>query len=376
MTEKITYLDNAATEKPYEAAIEAMVNAARCYGNPSSAHTAGRAAAELLEDSRKTLSSVVGCEKDEFYFTPSGTFANNAAILGTAYRHIRRTKRIISTDSEHPSVELPLKRLESEGFEVIRVTTKDGLPDYEALENALMSPTSLVTVMHVNNETGAVYDIAKVRSILDSTPSGAMLHCDNIQGFLKESNPLRYCDMMSVSAHKIGGVKGCGGLYLSKTTRISTIVEGGGQERSLNPGTEAMPAIAAFAAAVKERTADSGRDERISELKSYLLSAVTKIDGIEPNLPKNSSPYIISLSLLGVKSEVATNYLSSIGICVSAGSACSSKNRENRVLTAYGLERTRADGTIRVSLSPSSTKDDIDKLCAGLRKITERIIIK
>lgn len=376
MTEKITYLDNAATEKPYETAIEAMVNAARCYGNPSSAHTAGRAAAELLEDSRKTLSSVVGCEKDEFYFTPSGTFANNAAILGTAYRHIRRTKRIISTDSEHPSVELPLKRLESEGFEVIRVTTKDGLPDYEALENALMSPTSLVTVMHINNETGAIYDIAKVRSILDSTPSGAMLHCDNIQGFLKESNPLRYCDMMSVSAHKIGGVKGCGGLYVSKTTRLSTIVEGGGQERSLNPGTEAMPAIAAFAAAVKERTADSGRDERVSRLKSYLLSAVTEIDGIEPNLPKNSSPYIISLSLIGVKSEVATNYLSSIGICVSAGSACSSKKRENRVLTAYGLERTRADGTIRVSLSPSSTKDDIDKLCAGLRKITERIIIK
>ena len=366
------YLDNAATQKPLKAALDAMVDAAINFGNPSSTHVEGRAAAEILERSRKTISDVLGCSKEEFFFTPGGTISNNIAIFGVANRHKRRTKCVVSTDSEHPSVENTLRRLEEDGFEVIRISTKGGVLDYNMLERALMHSVSLVTMMYVNNETGAVYDIAKVRQIMNSTPSGAFLHCDNIQGFTKEENPIKYCDLISISGHKIGGIKGCGGLYIKQSVNILPIIEGGGQESGMSSGTECLPAIAAFAAAAQQRFNDKDAHQRMHKLRQHFINSCNRIPGIWINEPKYPSSSIISISLPGVRSEVAANYLSSVGICVSAGSACSAKRRENRVLNAFGLCRERADSTIRVSICPETERNELDALCCELALIINK----
>ncbi|OGO88767.1 MAG: hypothetical protein A2Y17_06330 [Clostridiales bacterium GWF2_38_85] len=366
------YFDNAATTKPITSAIQAAISAAKCYGNPSSTHIIGRNASDILKESRRIISDALGCEPFEFYFMPSGTVANNIAVLGTAYCHIRRSKRIVSTDSEHPSIELPLRRLASEGFEIIRISTKGGILNYDILRNALSEPTSLVTIMQANNETGAVYDIQKVKQIMNDTPSGALLHSDTIQGFMKADNITKYCDMLSISAHKIGGFKGCGGLYLKKGIRINSLIDGGGQEMGLHSGTEPMPAIAAFAAAVEEWAGSHERKQYIAELRYYLIERLNNIIGVSINIPQNPSINIVSISLEGVRSEVALNYLSSVNICVSSGSACSQKKRESRVLTAFGLSKPQAEGTIRISLSYTNTKAEIDRLCDELNTIIRK----
>ena len=374
--ENIIYFDNAATTKPSEAAIQAAMLAASNYGNPSSTHIIGRNAADILKASRKTIADALNCEPYEFYFMPSGTVANNTAVSGTAYCHIRRSKRIVSTDSEHPSIELPLRRLESEGFEIVRIPTKGGNLDYEMLRNSLSEPTSLVTIMQVNTETGAIYDIAMIRKIMNETPSGALLHSDAVQGFMKADNITRYCDMISISAHKVNGFKGCGGLYLRKGIRINSLIDGGGQEMGLHSGTEAIPAIAAFATAVEEWTCSPDRKTYIAQLRDYMVEKISAIEGAIINLPINPAINIVSVSLDGVRSEVALNYLSSINICVSSGSACSQKKRENRVLTAFGLTRQQMESTLRISISYTNTKIEIDKLCDALETIIQKYSTK
>ncbi|HPE95495.1 MAG TPA: aminotransferase class V-fold PLP-dependent enzyme [Bacillota bacterium] len=364
------YLDSAATSRVCPDALSALLAAAQEYANPSSLHRAGRRAAKLLADARKTLSEACCCEPEEIIFTSSGTEANNLALLGAARANIRYSKRIISTDSEHPSVENALKELEKEGFEVFRLSTKRGVPDYTRLSSLLKEKTSLVAVMHVNNETGAVYDIPKIHSLIDASGSGALLFSDNVQGFIKEDSITSYCDMMSASAHKIGGIKGSALLYVKKGTKLKNLIYGGEQERSIRPGTENLPGICAFAAAAKAFAAHD--NEYVKNLYSYLCEMLSHLPYVTLNIPEKASPYILSVSLGIIKSEVALNALSSEEIYISAGSACSSHKRNTRVPEAFGLSGKALESSVRISLSHDVTKPQIEKFVQILSQCAER----
>ena len=241
------YFDNAATTKPSETALKAAINAAsEVYGNPSSRHFMGVAAKRVIENARAQVASVLGCTPEELIFTSSGSESNNQAIIGAARSCKRRSNIIVSTDSEHPSVENTLVYLESEGFQIIRLSTKGGKINKDELKKALSQKVALVTVMHANNETGALYDLAEIRNEIDCSGCGALFHSDAVQSFLKtpvRTELVRNCDLVSISAHKINALKGCGGLYIKKGTNIPTYIFGGGQESGLRSGTENTPAI-------------------------------------------------------------------------------------------------------------------------------------
>jgi len=373
------YLDNSATTPLCEASIEAMTAAMRVYGNPSSLHSMGHEAQKLVDSARESIGSALGVrmmKPEELIFTASGTEANNLAILGTAYAKSRRVaNKIITTDSEHPSVEKSLEALEADGFEVVRMKTRGGVLDFEQLENALDDRVLLVTMMMVNNETGAVYDLARVfRTVKQRCPS-AVTHCDAVQGFLK----LRFspssigADLVSISSHKIHGPKGVGALYVSREIlmqkKLVTRTFGGGQEFGLRSGTENVIGIAGFEAAVK----DTGRGieekiERMAALREYALLKLSALD-VTLNVPLGTcAPHIINFTLPKIKSETMLHYLSGEGIYVSSGSACSSHSHApSSTLLAFGLSPSDAENSIRVSLSEYNTEEEIDRFAECLK---------
>jgi cysteine desulfurase len=370
------YFDSAATTKPCAAAVEAAVKAMEEYGNPSSTHFRGMSAKKIIENARSIIASALGCGEDEFIFTGSGSESNNLAVIGAARARKRRSNVIVSTDSEHPSVAKPLEYLESEGFQVVRLSTKSGKLDIDELREALSQKVALVTIMRANNETGALYDIAAVRREIDNSGCGALFHCDAVQGFLKTPNRselTKYCDLVSVSAHKINALKGCGGLYVKKGINLQAIILGGGHERGLRSGTENTPAIAAFGAACREWTSNKGRVQYITDLRDYAEQRITDVlgDNVVIHRPPERICAILSIALPGVKSEVALNYLSGEGICISAGSACSSHHKDSGVLTAFGLKKEEVGSTLRISFSYTNTKEEVDLLAEYLRKAAD-----
>lgn len=369
------YFDSAATTKPCKTAIEAAMEAINEYGNPSSTHFRGIAARKIIDKAREQVASAIGCKKAEFIFTGSGSESNNQAVFGAVKAKKRHSNIIVSTDSEHPSVENPLQYLEKKGFTVIRLSTKGGKIDIDELRTALSQKVALITVMLANNETGALYDIAMIRREIDKSGCGAIFHCDAVQGFLKTKKNIliKNCDLVSVSAHKINGIKGCGGLYIKKGIMIMPLILGGGHERGLRSGTENTPAIAAFGAACQEWKNNSDRPKYITGLRDYTEKSISDALGnkVLINKPSERICTILSIVLKGVKSEVVLNFLSSEGICVSAGSACSSRKKENRALNAFGLSKTDIDNTLRISFSYMNTKKEIDLLVYYLKKAAE-----
>jgi len=351
------YLDNAATTRvcpeAADAAREAMING---YGNPSSSHRLGRVAAAL------------GAQADELYFTSCGTESDNWAILSAAHLQRHRGRHIISSMAEHDAVLRPLARLEEEGWQVSYLPpAPDGSVCPEAVSAALREDTVLVSLMLVNNETGAVTDIAGVRRALDRAGSDALLHTDAVQGFLKLPFSARGlgADMISVSGHKVHAPKGIGALYVRKGLKLPPLILGGGQEAGLRSGTESMPLIAAFAAAVR-----AGRDgldsaaEHMAALKSHIAGRLTAENPELLVLP-GAAPHILAISLPGYRSEVVMNYLDGKGICVSKSSACK-KGRRSHVLQAMDLRDDIIDGTIRISLSRYTTREEAAALCDAL----------
>ncbi|NMP37684.1 MAG: cysteine desulfurase [Clostridiales bacterium] len=373
--EKI-YLDNSATTAPCEQAVRAAEYAmTTCYGNPSSKHQLGTDAAGLVSAARKNVSSVLGCASEELFFTASGTTANNTAIFG-AYEKLRRSgNRIVTTSVEHASVEEPLKRLEAAGVEVIRLRVgADGKIDENELFNAVTKDTILVSIMAVNNEVGAIEPTAAARRAVKRSGSRALVHVDAVQAFGKIDVRPSLCgaDMISVSAHKIHGIKGVGALYIKKGTNIKPYVLGGGQENNMFSGTEAVPAIAAFGAAALE-SADAGQSlERLASLRDGFVSRLRAAGGFEINSPDDALPYIINISVTGCPSEPVINALSQAGVYISAGSACK-KGHRSHVLTAMGISPERADCAVRISLSRSTTREELDFAFDELVKIKDRI---
>lgn len=389
MTEQV-YLDNSATTPLSEAAKHAVSDAVSCYGNPSSLHSVGQAAERLLEDARTKVLLGLGVRSRQasgtLVFTSCGTEATSLALFGTAYAKERRTaNRILTTDSEHPSVSRAMERLERNGFEIIRIATRGGCPDIDALRAALDRPVFLASFMLVNNETGAVYPVKEMFDAVKQAYPDAIAHCDAVQGFMKlPFTPSSLgADLITVSAHKVHAPKGVGALYVAdpllKAKKIVPFLPGGGQENGLRSGTENLLGIAAFGASVDDiRNRKQAIVEHMCALRSYAEQQLSTLD-IRINRPTGTFlPHIINITLPHIKSETMLHALSADGIFVSSGSACSSHSRHpSQTLLAFGLTPQEADCSLRISFSEYNTFDDVDRLVASLQeKLTNLVRIR
>ncbi len=363
------YFDNSATTAPCCEAVSAVSEAmTRCWGNPSSLHSVGNRAMELLEDSRKDIAARLSCTSEEIYFTSGGTESNNLAVMGAAYQMRRMGRRIVSTSVEHSSVDDTLNKLEAEGFEVIKLKVDGyGRINEKDLFAAVNSNTILITMMLVNNEVGTIMPVQAAKRAAMMARSPALIHCDAVQAFGKM--PVKPAslgvDLMTISSHKIHGPKGVGALYIRKGVKIKPRTFGGEQEKKIRPGTEAMPAIAGFAAAARALPEPARELEHITMLRDYMVSKLDELGDIAVNSPPDALPYVTNISVLGIKSEPMLNFLSERGIFVSSGSACS-KGKKSHVLTQMNLDRRRLDSPLRISFSRYTTIQEIDALILGI----------
>ncbi|MBQ2774684.1 MAG: cysteine desulfurase [Clostridia bacterium] len=363
------YLDNSATTPVCPQAVDAVTAAVRDYwGNPSSLHAKGIEADGILADARETIARRLFCRPDEIYFTSGGTESNNLALRGAAHAMRRRGRRIVTTNVEHPSVDETLKQLEKEGFEVIRLPVDStGRINERDLFRAVTPDTILISLMAVNNETGTIQPIEQARLAARRNGSPAIIHCDAVQAFGKL--PLKPAalgiDMMTISSHKVHGPKGVGALYIRKGVKINPLVFGGSQEDKIRPGTQPMPAIAGFGAAVKAIPNISEELENVTWLRNYMCMRLSALDGVVLNSPPDALPYVTNISVLGINSEPMLNFLSARGIYVSSGSACA-KGHSSPVLKSMGLSEERRKSPLRISFSRFTTKEEIDMLVDGI----------
>ncbi len=358
------YLDNSATTivcpEAAEAAMQAMTDN---YGNPSALHSNGVRAKQLLEQSRQKVAAVLGALPEEVLFSPSGTIANNTAVIAAVNMRRRRGSRIVTSSVEHPSVARVMDQLEAKGYDIVRLKPKlNGAVDPEEIMNAVNEKTILVSLMYVNNETGAINPVEYARKAIKAAHSMALVHVDAIQAFGKMSvKPRRIgADFLSISGHKIHAPKGVGALYVKKGLIPPCHIYGGGQENGLFSGTENMPAIAGFGAACEVLPDPLTSQREMKKLRRRLLTKLSKIPTILINSPNDALPNIINMSILGMPSQVLVNFFSERGICISAGSACK-KGHRSEVLTQLGYTPIRIDSAIRVSLSRYTTEEDIDR---------------
>ena len=364
------YLDNSATTKPCSEAVEAMVNAlTEGWGNPSALYGFGIEAAHTLRTARQQVAAALGAEHDRVFFTSGGTEADNWAIFGTVKRLGKRGKHIITTAVEHHAILNCMKDLEAQGFEVTYLQPDSfGRVTLETLKAALRKDTILVSVMMVNNETGAVMPISQMAKLTHKLCPNALFHTDAVQGFLKVPFQAKTlgADLISISSHKVHGPKGTGALYISpKLKSFPPLLMGGGQEGGYRSGTEAMPAIIGFAAACAALRATLKED--LQKERQLLEELITDLEGL-PGLKLNGAhdaPHILSLSIPGLPTQNSINILQDHGICVSAGSACA-KGHRSHVMTAMNLPPEVIDGSFRISLCRDTTKQELQKLAQVL----------
>lgn len=370
------YLDNAATSPLCDNAKKAMAESFEIFANPSSTHKAGIECAKYISLCKASVAKALRCTADSVIFESCGSEANNHAIKAALALRSRAPKRIITTDSEHPSVYNTLCAYRENGYEIIELPTVGGEIDFNILAEELQKGCALVSVMHANNETGAIYDIKKVRRIIDASKSGALLHCDDVQGFLKTPSVTSACDFLTVSAHKIGGPKGIAALYTSQK-RVLPLIYGGEQENGRRAGTENTVGIAGFAAACDEWIYDSGRCDRIAALRDNAAERIKSVFGERAVIlqPKERTGGMLAVSLdikLGGRpagSEVLHNALSAREIYVSYGSACHGAKRDSRVLKAYGLKDSVISGMLRISFGYQNNMSDVDALVSALAEL-------
>lgn len=366
------YLDNSATTKASDAAVAAVIRGlSEVYGNPSSTHRAGSMAAKELVQSREAVGAAMHAPADSVYFTSGGTMSDNIAILGGARKSVGN--HVVTSTIEHPAVLNCFKALEASGFEVSYVKPDhEGIITAGAVAKVLKSNTSFVSIMHVNNETGAINPVEEIRKIVKQRCPRALFHTDAVQSFGKVPfYPVKWdIDLASVSAHKIHGPKGVGALYIKRGIKLNPVIHGGGQERGIMSGTENLPAIMGFAAACREISPENL--DYVRNLSAFLKCELSEIENTIVNSPLSASPYIINLSFCGIPSEVVLNALSSEGIFVSAGSACSaSKKGQSHVLREMGAEC--AQSAIRLSLSRLNTADEVRTAAETIKKIIPKL---
>ncbi|MDD6825359.1 MAG: cysteine desulfurase family protein [Oscillospiraceae bacterium] len=371
------YFDNAATTKPAESVIKAVCDCMEnTFGNPSSLHTLGIRAQQIMDRARKNIASVLAVPPETVYFTSGATESSNLAIRGAAGTYGRRKKRVITTTVEHSSVKEAFNRLEEEGFEVIRISPREnGEFAPEDFIAAVDGNTFLISMMLVNNETGAVLPVKKVFNTVKRMNSEIITHCDAVQAFMKipvKPNELK-ADLISMSAHKIYGPKGVGAIYVKKGIRLLKQNHGGKQENNMRGGTEAVPLIAGFGEAVEMLSGTfADRTEKLETLRRHFLEKAGNMDGISVNSPENSVPYIVNISAVGFRSEIILHFLEEREIYISSGSACS-KGAKSGVLGEFGISPELEDSALRISFSHENTTEQIDEFISALAEAQKRL---
>ncbi len=362
------YLDNSATTRIAPEVIEEMTKCmTQNWGNPSSTHHIGRDAGKMLKDARKTIAVFLGVSEGEVYFTSGGTESDNIAILGAA--NIKKGKRIVTTMIEHHAVLKTMEHLETLGFEIVKIAPEsDGSIDAGKVIDAVDDKTCLVSVMHVNNETGAIIDIERIAKGAKIKNPRVTVHTDAVQSFGHiETKPMKMgVDLMSISSHKIHGPKGLGVLYIRNGINdLKKSVFGGGQEKDIRSGTENTYAIAGFKKAVE--LIDFNDTNRIVALREKMKNELLSLGRVHYNGGENTSAYILNLSFEGVRSEVMLNALDSKGICVSSASACAGGKHKSYVLEA--MKAKHADNAIRFSFSRYTRDEEIDATIDAVKDV-------
>lgn len=366
------YLDHAATTPVPRPVADAMYQVlTEQFGNPSSQYPLGREAKALVEEGRAVVAGALGCRPENLHFTSCGTESDNWAIRAAAWQGRHTGRHIITTAVEHSAVLEPCRQLEQEGYEVTYLKPdRTGHISAGQVAEALREDTVLVSVMLVNNETGCLFPVADIARLLKERGSRALLHCDAVQGFLKvPCDPAGWgVDLMSLSAHKIGGPKGIGALYIGpRVKNPRPLLPGGGQEGGLRSGTEATAQIAGFAKAVELRT--EGLEDKLrhmAEIKAYAKEQLSAIPDLV-FVGRSDAPHILSVSLVGWPSQNIVNDLGSQGICISAGSACH-QGKPSQVVAALHLPKKTAGSVVRLSFGPETTREDIDACVQALRR--------
>jgi len=373
------YADNAATTKMSAAAIRAMMPCfEEFYGNPSSLHSVGQQAKEVLEDARARVAKCLGCEPREIYFTSGGSEADNQAIISAARLGARKGKKhIISTAFEHHAVLHTLNRLEKEGFEITLLDVKNNHNiTARQVKDAIREDTCLVTTMYANNEIGSILPIAEIGAICKE--AGVPFHTDAVQAVghiainVKEQN----IDMLSLSAHKFHGPKGVGALYCRRGLMLTNIIDGGAQERGKRAGTENLPGICGMVAAMEEACANLDKNAaKVSAMRDKLIAGLSQIPHCALNGdPKNRLPGNVSFCFEGIEGESLLLLLDMYGISASSGSACTSGDLDpSHVLLAIGRVHDVAHGSLRLSLSHYNTEEEIDHILASVPAVVAQL---
>ncbi len=363
------YFDNSATTRPFDEAVQSALNVMReNYGNPSSLHRLGMNAENIIKDARNTVAKKLGVLPEEVYFTSGGTESNNIAIIGVCSA-MRVKGTVITSKIEHKSVLECFSYLEKCGFNVVYLdVTADGVVDLQQLDEVADESVCLVSIMHVNNETGAIQPVEQISKIVKAKNPKALIHTDDVQGFCKVPFNTKSVDMISVSAHKINGLKGTGAIYIKKGIKVNPVIYGGGQEKGLRNGTENVPGIAAFKTAVEKYTVIG------NDIKKYIADyVINNIEGCRINSVGECSPYVLNISVLGLKSETILHLLEMHNIYVSSGSACSSNRPQlSHVLIAYGLDKQVVESSIRLSFGYDNTLEQAQYFCEKLKLVVEQ----
>lgn len=373
------YADNAATTKISQTAMKAMISAMEnSYGNPSSIHQIGMAANDALQTAREQIARCLGCMPKEIFFTSGGTESDNQAIVSAAMLGAKQNKRhIISTAFEHHAVLHTLRRLKEQGFEIQLLDVgAEGNITAAQVEEAIRPDTCLVTVMFANNEIGSVLPIAEIGEVCRA--HGVLFHTDAVQaaGHILVNVKKQNIDMLSLSAHKFHGPRGIGALYVKRGIELTSLMEGGGQERGKRPGTENLPAIMGMAAALKEECSLMEENAaRVAAMRDRLLQGLFQIPYSILNGPRdNRLPGNVNFCFEGVSGESLLLLLDSKGICASSGSACASGALDpSHVLLALGLAPEIAQGSLRISLDISNTEEEIDYMLEVIPQVVEQL---
>lgn len=373
------YFDSAATGKVLPEAVETMVKAmTEVYGNPSSASILGIEAGNVLKKSQEDIARIINAEPSEIYFTSGGTEGDNWAIFGTAYGYKRSGKHIITTNTEHPAINLPLEALKEEGFEIEKIGVDEkGYIDIEELKSKVRKDTILVSVILANNETGTVQDIEKIGQAVKEANNDTLLHADAVQAFGKMKIDVKNSkiDMLSASGHKFGAPRGTGIFYMKKGLKVKPLMYGGGQQLNQRPGTENVAGAAAIAKAAEVCYKNlEENNEKIRKIKKYIADRVlTEIPNtfINGDSIEKASPYVLNIGFMGLRSEVLLHALEAEGIYVSAGSACNSKKKvRSSVLSAMGKSDEEIEGSIRLSFSKFNTMEESEYAVEKLKEQT------
>ncbi len=373
----MVYLDNSSTTAVCKESAEAL-KLAVCdnFGNPSSLHSLGIKAELAVSEVRKKLSRLLNCREDEIYFISCATEGNNTCIEGAARRNGKLKKKIVTTAVEHPSVLNTVKRLSQEGFEAVfaEPDKSGGAVSAENIFSKTDENTVLVSMMAVNNETGAVMPVAEAAKMIKKAYPDTLIHCDAVQAFGKIPLDVKKLgiDMLTLSGHKFHAPKGIGAMYIKKGVKIRPLMAGGGQERDIRPGTESVPLICALGGALDALANFEKRLPLQKELWTYTKDLLLKENGVIINSGEDSLPYILNISLPGFRSETLLHFLDAEGIFVSSGSACS-KGKGSYVLKACGVSDINADSALRISFSRYSKKEDADKLSEALKSAAQRL---